>query len=126
MNPQAYGETFHGKDVKRVRENKIERYLCKQVKLHGGRAKKLTGTINDPDRLILWPARDARWVSIGGGDVWVGGSPPRAHFVETKATGKTARAGQLREHKRLRDMGFEVRVLNSIEAIDAYIKREAA
>ena len=71
-----------------MRESKIEAHLRKQVKLHGGVAKKLNGRIHDPDRL--------------------------------------ARAGQVREHKRLRDLGFEVRVLSSVEAIDAYIKREAA
>ena len=46
---------------------------------------------------------------------------PLAHcMVETKATDKQARAGQAREHARLRASGMPVFVINSEEQIDQW------
>lgn len=87
-----------------MRERVIERYLHQQVTKAGGTTRKLKGRKNDPDRLVLWPRGEM-------------------HFVETKATGKDANAGQIREHKRLRALGCEVWVINCVEAIDNYVTR---
>ena len=78
------------------RENLIEKHLVTEVKKAGGRAYKFVspGRRSVPDRIVLLP---------GG----------RLVFVECKAPGEQPRADQLREHKRLRALGFTVVVLNS-------------
>lgn len=67
-----------------------------EVKKAGGVAFKFIspGRRSVPDRIVLLP---------GG----------RIVFVECKAPGKPPRAGQLREHGRLRALGFTVVVLDS-------------
>ena len=79
-----------------IRESLIESNLVKQVKAAGGTAYKFTspGRRSVPDRLVLLP---------GG----------RAVFVECKAPGETPRPDQVREHNRLRALGFSVVVLDS-------------
>lgn len=86
-----------------MRESVIERYLVRQVKniLHG-QAKKLHNR-NDPDRLVLLPHG-------------------LMYFVETKAPGKKPRPGQTREFARLEALGFPVRVLDTYEAVDDFIR----
>lgn len=78
------------------RENLIEKYLVAEVKKAGGMAYKFVspGRRSVPDRIVLLP---------GG----------RIVFVECKAPGKPPRADQLREHERLRALGFSVVVLAS-------------
>ncbi|HAK7285373.1 TPA: VRR-NUC domain-containing protein [Salmonella enterica] len=78
------------------RESLIEKYLVAEVKKAGGIAYKFVspGRRSVPDRLVLLP---------GG----------RLVFVECKAPGKEPRADQLREHERLRALGFSVVVLAS-------------
>lgn len=78
------------------RENPVEKHLIKEVKKAGGRAYKFVspGRRSVPDRIVLLP---------GG----------RLVFVECKAPGKPPRADQLREHERLRTLGFTVVVLDS-------------
>lgn len=43
-------------------------------------------------------------------------------YVECKAPGETLRPGQEREHERMREAGFDVRVVDSIAAADALLK----
>lgn len=79
-----------------IRESTVENNLVKKVKAAGGTAYKFTspGRRAVPDRLVLLP---------GG----------RLVFVECKAPGETARPDQVREHNRLRALGFKVVVLDS-------------
>ncbi|ECG8627986.1 VRR-NUC domain-containing protein [Salmonella enterica subsp. diarizonae] len=79
-----------------VRENLIEKHLVTEVKKAGGIAYKFVspGRRSVPDRIVLLP---------GG----------RLVFVECKAPGKPPRADQLREHERLRALGFAVVALDS-------------
>lgn len=79
-----------------IREFTIEKYLVSEVKKAGGMAYKFIspGRRSVPDRLVLLP---------GG----------RAVFVECKAPGEKPRPEQLREHERLRTLGFTVVVLDS-------------
>lgn len=79
-----------------LREASIERHLVAKVKTAGGTAYKFTspGHRGVPDRLVLLP---------GG----------RAVFVECKAPGEQPRPDQVREHNRLRALGFDVVVLDS-------------
>ncbi|EHY0365678.1 VRR-NUC domain-containing protein [Salmonella enterica] len=84
-----------------VRENLIEKHLVTEVKKAGGIAYKFVspGRRSVPDRIVLLP---------GG----------RLVFVECKAPGKPPRADQLREHERLRALGFSVVVLDSKDLSD--------
>lgn len=79
-----------------IRESTVENNLVKKVKAAGGTAYKFTspGRKAVPDRLVLLP---------GG----------RVVFVECKAPGEPPRADQVREHNRLRALGFKVVVLDS-------------
>lgn len=92
-----------------TRESTIERYLRTEVTKAGGTTRKMEGRINDPDRIVLWPA------GIVGGH-------SRVDFVELKSTKGKLRKGQIREHTRLRTFGANVRWLNSEAAVDAYVK----
>jgi Holliday junction resolvase len=81
-------------------EKTIERQLVKEVKKMGGRAVKFVspGCDGMPDRLVLLPKG-------------------RVAFVEVKSPGKKPRALQIARHEMLRNLGFSVYVLDSIEKI---------
>ena len=85
-------------------EKVLEKYLVSEVKSLGGWAVKLlSGLVTGlPDRLCLLP----------GGVV---------AFVEVKTTGKKATPRQLIVHKKLRELGFRVEVLDSKEGINNFI-----
>jgi len=82
----------------RLREVAVEQPLVKEVKKRGGIAYKLVspGRINVPDRLCIMP---------GG----------RIFFVECKAPGEKPREGQVREMKRLKELGCEVYTLDTVD-----------
>jgi hypothetical protein len=82
-----------------VRENKIERHLTVRIHRLGGECIKM-GQNGWPDRLVI----------LAGGEVV---------FVETKATDGKLKPHQKRRVERLRRLGQEVVVPNSIEEIDA-------
>ena len=86
-------------------EKKIEEYLRDVVKASGGRAYKFTSPGNDgvPDRLVLLP---------GG----------KAVFVELKAPGKKPTVLQELQISRIRQLGFDVRVIDSKEGAEALLK----
>ncbi|MDA5524907.1 VRR-NUC domain-containing protein [Yersinia kristensenii] len=79
-----------------IREDSIEDHLVKEVKKAGGMAYKFVspGRRSVPDRLVLLP--DGKVI-----------------FVECKAPGEKPTAAQIREHEKIRALGFIVRVLNS-------------
>lgn len=89
-----------------MRESDIEIYAVKEVRKLGGVAYKFTspGRIGVPDRIMLFP----------NGIIY---------FVEFKAPGKKPTEGQLREHKRIRDLGFYVEVVDSKEDVDHMLNR---
>ena len=91
-------------------ERDVEKHLVKRVKAAGGIAYKFTspGRRSVPDRLVLMPP-----------DLL--DDSQRAIFVELKAPGKTATPAQLREHGRLRDLGFRVEVIDTKEGVDAFM-----
>lgn len=117
-----------------MRESKIEAYLVERVKALGGEVRKVNwiGRRGAPDRLVMLPARarpapdcawnnpagrsacnpDCTWCSPAGLSIW----------VELKATGKVAEAHQLREHKRMRAMGQQVEVVDSLQRVDEVLK----
>ncbi len=83
-----------------MRESAIRMYLRRRVQELGGeiRAMKWLGRDHAPDDFVMLPERHL--------------------FVESKRPGETARAGQVREHERMRAAGCEVLVLDTIEKID--------
>lgn len=98
-----------------VRESLIEKYLRERVEAVGGTAEKFVspGRCNVPDRLVTFPKRAGTNLRMS--------KPCRIVFVETKATGKEPRPGQARDHKRRRDMGAEVWVIDTKEQVDEFI-----
>ena len=86
-----------------VRESTIEKALVKRVRQLGGWAYKFVSPNRRavPDRLVLWP---------GG----------RAEFIELKAPGKKPTPAQLREHERLRALGFRVTVVDSLAEAEGF------
>ena len=88
-----------------MRERDIEKYLREQVKAKGGIAYKWTSPGNSgvPDRLVMLPGRP---------DI----------FVEVKAPGKRPTKIQLAQHRRIRDLGRCVLVIDSKEGVDDFIR----
>jgi hypothetical protein len=82
-------------------ENKIERRLVERAKQAGGMAIKWVAPAmaGVPDRIVFLPAG----VVI---------------FVELKAPGKQSTPLQVRIQQMLRDLGADVRVIDSLEAVD--------
>lgn len=99
-----------------MRESAIEAYLKAECEGRGALVRKLTyiGRRGAPDRLVVWPEDPDRFA----GD----GLPALVDFVELKAPGKRPDDLQEREIARLRSMGCAVFVLDSVEAVDAYVK----
>ena len=97
-------------------EAKIEAYLKKRVLETGGRIRKLSwpGHRGSPDRMIWWPCH-VRSIFVSGRLF------PDMVFVEVKAPGKKATKQQEREHKKLRDDGFEVCVVSTRDAVDQLV-----
>jgi len=90
-----------------VSESRVESYLRKEVKKAGGACRKFVspGRRHVPDNIALWS------VAI-------------AEFVECKDKGRGARAGQKREHARLKKLGFRVFLIDTKEKVDQYIRGE--
>ena len=87
-------------------ERDLEQRLRQAITIKGGLALKFVSPsmVGVPDRLIL----------LKGGRVW---------FVEVKAPGRKPTPKQLKVHKMLRELGFQVLVLDSIQAVDEFISR---
>lgn len=88
-----------------MREKQTEQKLVKAVKAEGGMCPKLVspGTDGMPDRLVLLP------------DAHIG-------FVEVKAQGKEPRPLQVKRLGQLRDLGFQVFVLDDPEQIPCILR----
>lgn len=86
-----------------MRESKIEKAFRLRVKELGGLCEKFTSPARRsvPDRIVTLP-----------GD--------RIIFVELKATGKGPSDAQERDHKKRRKLGCDVRVINTMEAVNAF------
>lgn len=123
-------------------EAKIEKHLVDGVKARGGLVRKLRwiGRRGAADRLVVWPAgmyttlklppippdappeAAAEAAHLYACPPIVGPHPMAIHFIELKAPGKKPEDLQEREIARLRGMGCAVFVLDSIEAVDAYLR----
>lgn len=87
-------------------ESEVEKKLCKRVKEIGGRAFKFVspGQNGVPDRIILVP--------MG-----------RIYFVETKAPGKKMRRLQEWVANGIRNLGFEVLRIDTVEKVEEFIRQ---
>ncbi|WP_186101429.1 hypothetical protein [Burkholderia gladioli] len=85
-------------------EKTVEAYLVERVRALGGTAYKFTSPARAsvPDRIVILP-------------------PGRIYFVELKRPGGKLTRGQEREHEHLRRLGADVRMLDSIGAINAFL-----
>lgn len=88
-----------------MEESKIEKRLKKEIELIGGKALKFVspGMSGVPDRIVLLPHG-------------------RIIFVELKAPGKKPRPIQIKRIKELKDLGFDVRVIDSIDGVKNFIE----
>ena len=87
-----------------MREKDVEEYLRDQVKALGGKAYKFVspGNAGVPDRMVCLP---------GGG----------VAFVELKAPGKKPTPLQEAQHRKMRNLGLSVFVLDSKLGVDLFI-----
>lgn len=87
-------------------ESRIEAYFCDEVDAVGGEAEKFVspGKVGVPDRIVTWKLGDL-------------------DYVELKATGERPEPHQVRDHKRRRERGFRVFVVNCYAAADWYIEK---
>jgi hypothetical protein len=85
-------------------EKNIEKKLRDGVKKLGGQALKFTSPsfAGVPDRIVLMP----------GGRIW---------FVELKAPGKMPTLLQVAVHRTLSKLGFDVRVIDTPELVNAFL-----
>lgn len=83
-----------------MREKTVEQKLVQEVKKRGGICPKFVSPGYDgmPDRLVLMP---------GG----------RGVFVELKAPGRKPRPLQRARHEKLKQLGYKVFVIDSVEQI---------
>ena len=88
-------------------EKQIEQKLVTETRKKGGLAVKVKfvspGYAGMPDRLVLLP---------GG----------KLAFVEVKAPGKKPRMLQVKRHEKLRELGFQVFVLDATEDIPGLLQ----
>ncbi len=88
-----------------MKESEIERYLVRRVKELGGVIRKVSwiGVRGAPDRLVMLPS--------GGHNFW----------IELKATGVEPTKLQLDEHERMRELGENVVVADSIARVEVVL-----
>lgn len=84
-------------------ERDVEKALVRRVKALGGMAEKFASPARRsvPDRLVTMP--DGHII-----------------FVELKAPGKKPTEAQMRDHKKRRAMGCDVRVIDNKDDADAF------
>ena len=90
-----------------MRESTIEKRLKRGIEALGGLCEKFTspGRRSVPDRLV----------SLPGG---------RIVFVELKAPKKGPTPLQAKDHARRRALGFDVRVIDTVEKVDAFLEEK--
>lgn len=98
-------------------EADIEKYLVRKVKALGGEVRKVKWIERRgaPDRLVMLPGVPSELTPMSQ---WAS----RTIWVELKAPGKKPESHQLREHERMRRMGQNVVVIDSVEGVEELLK----
>ena len=98
-----------------MRESTVESYLHEEVVKARGTTRKWVspGHAGVPDRIAIWPLV---------GKTYRGTPISIVHFIETKATDGKPKPHQKREHKRLRDLGCTVLVIDTKAKVDTYVE----
>lgn len=93
-------------------EKSVEEHLTDRVEELGGMCEKFVspGRRGPPDRLITWPLELQSWFT------------PAMELVELKRPGETLDEHQVRDHAKRIRRGVMVTVLDSIMAVDMWIK----
>ena len=95
-------------------ESSIENRLIRRVKELGGEVRKVqwVGRRGAPDRLVMLPlcGRVGPYSDL------------TSFWVELKAPGEKAKPHQAREHERMRKMGQQVFVIDSLEAVEELLR----
>lgn len=107
--------------MKKLCERDIEKYLVKRVKELGGEVRKVQwiGRRGAPDRLVMLPWRTASPALCE--KLGVPESTQRAAttvWVELKAPGIAPEPHQKREHIKMRALGLQVSVVDSLQRVD--------
>ena len=109
-----------------MRESKIEAHFKKLIEGRGGECRKFVspGRRSVTDQIALRPIEAVTLKTADGATATVQAEVVSAiiahffRFVELKATGKKPTDAQLREHARMRALGFHVDWINSIEGAE--------
>lgn len=93
----------------KILERHIETRLRRKLLALGCKCEKFTSPQRRsvPDRIV----------SAMGGKLW---------YVELKAPGKKPTPSQFRDHEKRREMGFDVRVIDSYDGVDTFVKEVEA
>lgn len=93
------------KNVTIESEKVIERKLVEAVKANGGMCIKLLcdNLLGLPDRMVLMPHS-------------------KIAFVELKTTGQKPRRIQVFMHNKLRNIGFRVEVIDTVEGVNNFVE----
>lgn len=94
----------------------VEHHACVSVTSRGGRAYKFVspGQRFVPDRIMMMPIEDPEHREIVARYL---------RFVELKGSRGRVHPGQLREHARMRELGYTVDVLSSYKEVYEWEKR---
>jgi len=100
-------------------ERDIRKALKDRVEAYGGeiRAVAWLGRRYAPDVLCLFPMGSRYKGQLESYDQ----SDALHPFIETKAPGGKPTIGQLREHERMRNAGCRVKVISTLEQLDAWL-----
>ena len=100
----AQGGFWGIEEIKNMRERDVEQKLRSEVEKRGGRCFKFLSSVSGvPDRLLLLP----------GGLVF---------FVELKKKGEKPRKLQEVQMRKIRELGFRVRVVDSEQGIQELMR----
>ena len=102
-------------------EGEVQAYGRKRLTENGCLVRKVSyeGRRGGPDQLVLIPVREVGKTKEG----WAILREPDVMFIEyKKAENVEPEPHQLREHKRMRAVGADVRVIGSKEQVDALIQ----
>jgi hypothetical protein len=99
--------------ILKVKEATVERYLVKRVKALGGEIRKVVfpGHTGAPDRVVFFNTGCGYGATCGPPVLW----------IELKSPVGVLKLRQLREHRRLRDLGQRVTVIKSKEEVDCLL-----